>query len=234
MGIDKKNTYVMYRSWSPMFLQMDDAELGRLMKDVCRYQDGEDIKPSSPIFALLKQAFEENSRKYEESCNNKRRNAMKGVLKRSTPDAREIYILEMDTEDARALLDMTSDMPEIQKEIANRLRQDSAKGSTCYQMPTSVSKCQHYDNDNEYENETVNENEYGNGNGEKHPHGNQQNIYLTDTEYFSLVREYGTLTVKEAIDNVGYAKKINRFTDIKTDYQRINGFLAKEKASCRM
>lgn len=230
---NKKNTYVMYKTWNQMFLQMDDADLGRLIKDVCRYQDGEDVKSSNPIFALLKQAFEENSRKYEESCNNKRRNAMKGVLKRSTQDAREIYIAEMNEEDARALLDMTADVPEIQKEIANRLRQEPANASTCYQMPTSASKCQHYDNEYDNDNENDNEYEYDNGNGEaKHPHGNQQNIFLTDSEYFELVRKYGTANVKEAIDSAGQAKRIKG--DRQTDYARVSGMLTTEKASCRM
>ena len=61
--MDKK-TYIMFKTWSPMFLQMDDAELGKLMKDICRYQDGEEVKSNSPIFALIKQAFDENSKKY--------------------------------------------------------------------------------------------------------------------------------------------------------------------------
>jgi len=39
--VDKKKSYVMFRAWTPMFLKMDDAELGKLMKDICRYHEGE-------------------------------------------------------------------------------------------------------------------------------------------------------------------------------------------------
>lgn len=217
--MDKK-TYIMFKTWSPMFLQMDDAELGKLMKDICRYQDGEEVKSNSPIFALIKQAFDENSKKYEEQCRAKKRNAIKGVLKRSTPDARAVYIDSLDLDDIRALMDMTADSPQIQTELAQRLK--TAKGSNCRQVPPTANNCQHYEYDNEYENDS----------GEKHPYGNQQNIYLTDNQYFGLVREYGTTVVKEAIDNVGYSKRIGRIQE-RNDYIAVSGHLRKENALCR-
>ena len=225
--MDKK-TYIMFKTWSPMFLQMDDAELGKLMKDICRYQDGEEVKSNSPIFALIKQAFDETSKKYEEQCRAKKRNAIKGVLKRSTPDARAVYIDSLDYDDIRALLDMTADSPQIQTELAQRLRM--AKGSNCQQVPPTADNCQHYEYDNESEND--NDNEYENDSGEKHPYGNQQNIFLTDNQYFSLVRKYGAMVVKEAIDNVGYSKKIGRISE-QNDYTAIYNYLRKENASRR-
>lgn len=213
-----------------MFLQMDDAELGKLMKDIFRYQDGEEVKSNSPIFALIKQAFDENSKKYEEQCRAKKRNAIKGVLKRSTPDARAVYIDGLALGDIRALMDMTADSPQIQTELAQRLK--SVKGSNCQQVLPTADNCQHYEYDNESENDNDNENEYENDSGEKHPYGNQQNIYLTDNQYFGLVREYGTTIVKEAIDNVGYSKRIGRIQE-RNDYIAVSGHLRKENALCR-
>ena len=227
--MDKK-TYIMFKTWSPMFLQMDDAELGKLMKDIFRYQDGEEVKSNSPIFALIKQAFDENSKKYEEQCRAKKRNAIKGVLKRSTPDARAVYIDGLALGDIRALMDMTADSPQIQTELAQRLK--SVKGSNCQQVLPTADNCQHYEYDNESENDNDNENEYENDSGEKHPYGNQQNIYLTDNQYFGLVREYGTTIVKEAIDNVGYSKRIGRIQE-RNDYIAVSGHLRKENALCR-
>ena len=144
--MDKKKSYVMFRAWTPMFLKMDDAELGKLMKDICRYHEGEDVESDSPIFELLKQAFNESNQKYNEACEVKRKSAIKGVLKRSTPEARKVYIADMDIEDVRSLMDMTSDSPDIQKELAKRMIQHkSAYATKCRQVQADGSISQHYE-----------------------------------------------------------------------------------------
>lgn len=236
--MDKKKSYVMFKAWTPMFLKMDDAELGKLMKDICRYQDGEDVESDSPIFELLKQAFNESNQKYNEVCETKRKSAIKGVLKRSTPEARKVYIADMDIEDVRSLMDMTADSPDIQNELANRMIQHkSAYATKCKHMSADGGISQHY----EYEYENDNDNDYENENGfEKdarenlHPYGERQNVYLTDNQYFSLARKYGNDRVIMATNTVGYTKHANCVTSTENDYRSVLECLKKQNASCQM
>ena len=213
--MDKKKSYVMFRAWTPMFLKMDDAELGKLMKDICRYHEGEDVESDSPIFELLKQAFNESNQKYNEACEAKRKSAIKGVLKRSTPEARKVYIADMDIEDVRSLMDIT------------KCRQVQADGS--------ISQHYEYEYENEYDND--NENEYGfekDARENLHPYGERQNVYLTDKQYFSLAMKYGNDNVMAATDTVGYTKQANGIRDSEGDYRKVLECLKKDYASCRM
>ena len=238
--MDKKKSYVMFKAWTPMFLKMGDAELGKLMKDICRYQDGEDVESESPVFELLKQAFNESDQKYNDACETKRKSAIKGVLKRSTPEARKVYIADMDINDVRDLMGMTADTPDIQKELANRLIQHkSAYATRCKDMPTDASISQHYDNEYEYKNENVND--FGNGNGfEKdarenlHPYGERQNIYLTDGQYFGLARKYGNDCVIMATNTAGYTKQTRSITGNTEDYRLVLECLKMQNASCQI
>lgn len=236
--MDKKKSYVMFRAWTPMFLKMDDAELGKLMKDICRYHEGEDVESDSPIFELLKQAFNESNQKYNEACEAKRKSAIKGVLKRSTPEARKVYIADMDIEDVRSLMDMTSDSPDIQKELAKRMIQHkSAYATKCRQVQADGSISQHYEYEYENEYDNDNENEYGfekDARENLHPYGERQNVYLTDKQYFSLAMKYGNDNVMAATNTVGYTKQANGSRDNEEDYRKVLECLKKDYASCRM
>lgn len=238
--MDKKKSYVMFKAWTPMFLKMGDAELGKLMKDICRYQDGEKVESDSPVFELLKQAFNESDQKYNDACETKRKSAIKGVLKRSTPEARKVYIADMDIDDVRDLMGMTADTPDIQKQLANRLLQHkSAYATKCQHMSADASISQHYDNDNEYENE----NDYDYGNEDEfekdarenlHPYGERQNIYLTDGQYFGLAMKYGNDCVIMATNTAGYTKQAKGITGNREDYRLVLDCLKKQNASCQI
>lgn len=70
-----KTSYVMYREWSALFRAMDDTQLGAVMRAIFDYQDGEEVEiedaTAKVVFALIKQKFDIDAAKYEETCKRK-------------------------------------------------------------------------------------------------------------------------------------------------------------------
>ena len=67
-----KKSFNLYKSWSPMIMNMDPTQAGKLFQAVYRYQeDGSEPEPTSaiyPFFCLMKAKFEEDDEAYKEKC----------------------------------------------------------------------------------------------------------------------------------------------------------------------
>lgn len=74
-----KKTYVMYKAWSKMFLQLEPEKAGLLIQAICAYQDGQDFDIGDPVleavFAMFAETFDKDTASYEERCEKNRTNA---------------------------------------------------------------------------------------------------------------------------------------------------------------
>ncbi len=75
-----KKSYVMYKSWSKMFLQLEPEKAGKLIQAICAYQDGEEYVIGDPVleavFSMFKETFDADRVAYEEKCEKNRTNAL--------------------------------------------------------------------------------------------------------------------------------------------------------------
>ena len=76
-----KNSFVLYKMWSPMIAAMTDNDAGRILKAVYAYQvSGESLPdgdPLYPVFAMIRQQFQQDDQRYEETCKRNRENVNK-------------------------------------------------------------------------------------------------------------------------------------------------------------
>ena len=74
-----KKTYVMYKAWSKMFLQLEPEKAGLLIQAICAYQDGQDFDIGDPVleavFSMFAETFDKDTASYEERCEKNRTNA---------------------------------------------------------------------------------------------------------------------------------------------------------------
>lgn len=66
-----KKSFIMYKSWIPMLEDLDDEDLGKLMKAVCAYQMGNEYdlpKYLKAIFQMIKATFQEDDDRYAARC----------------------------------------------------------------------------------------------------------------------------------------------------------------------
>ncbi len=79
----EKKTFVMYKDWKAAFSKMTDEQAGKMIKAVFQYQSGdEEISFDDPglpfFFEIIKDKFDEDSAKYQETCDRNRENGSKG------------------------------------------------------------------------------------------------------------------------------------------------------------
>ena len=83
-----KKTYVMYKAWSKMFLQLEPEKAGLLIQAICAYQDGQDFDIGDPVleavFAMFVETFDKDTASYEERCARYQSQAIASDRKRST------------------------------------------------------------------------------------------------------------------------------------------------------
>ena len=76
-----KNSFVMYKMWSPMIASMRPEDAGRLFQAIYAYQETGVMLPESdalyPVFAMIRSQFEQDNQRYEETCKRNRENVGK-------------------------------------------------------------------------------------------------------------------------------------------------------------
>lgn len=72
-----KKSFNLYKSWSPLILNMDPEQAGLLFKAIYQYQeDGSEPETASsiyPMFCLMKAKFEEDDEMYQKTCEKNKR-----------------------------------------------------------------------------------------------------------------------------------------------------------------
>lgn len=72
-----KKSFNLYKSWSPLILNMDPEQAGLLFQSIYQYQeDGTEPETSSsiyPMFCLMKAKFDEDEETYQKTCENNKR-----------------------------------------------------------------------------------------------------------------------------------------------------------------
>lgn len=87
-----KKSFLMYKSWGPIFAELSPEEAGNLVKMIFADQTGEDCDvDASPIlkaiFAMMKQTFDENDDRYEEIVKARSEAGKRGGRPRKEPEA---------------------------------------------------------------------------------------------------------------------------------------------------
>lgn len=78
-----KKSFVLYKSWLPLFEGMTDEQAGKIFKAICSYQSGEDCaRPDDgllgAIYDMIANQFAEDDTKYDEACQKNAENGKKG------------------------------------------------------------------------------------------------------------------------------------------------------------
>ena len=75
--MNNKKSFNLYKSWSPLIMNMDPEQAGLLFKAIYQFQeDGTEPDSSSaifPFFCLMKAKFEEDDKAYQEKCEHNKR-----------------------------------------------------------------------------------------------------------------------------------------------------------------
>lgn len=82
-----KQSFVMYKSWAPLFLELDQSEAGELIQAIMRCQSGENVtvsKTIKPIFAMIKTEMDKDAAKYQETCESRAESGKKGGLAKAS------------------------------------------------------------------------------------------------------------------------------------------------------
>ena len=78
-----KDSFVMYKSWAEMMTDMPDKELAELVKAIACYQTGKEYAIDNPmvaaVFNMIRDQFDKDNEKYEETCKRRSENGKKGV-----------------------------------------------------------------------------------------------------------------------------------------------------------
>ena len=189
--MNDKKTFVMYSKWEQVFDLMTDEQAGRLIKAVLNYQNGGSGDLTDPTlfltFAMLKQQFEEDARKYKDVCAKRAAAGALGGRPKNDED-----------------------------EKANGFSEKQEKAKKANGFSEKQKKQKNPDNDlNEYGNDGgLNESESYEGvceceapKGEpegaqarKHTHGQCGHVRLTELEYARLVDQFGEDGAKDRIE----------------------------------
>ena len=215
--IDKQG-FMVYRTWSPIVKSISDEAAGKLFKACMRHQDGEDVVIDDPVlngvFQMMTRAFDIDAKKYAERCEKNAENGKKGGRppKSKEPDQEPIEDTKNRTE------------PKITERF--------------FAEPKKADKEKENEKDNDNENENDNENGEGvvegmeegkgiPGEGEKpHPFGDYQNILLTDSEWGSLIKEFGMNVTDNAIYEL--SNRIHKARGKTEGYKAVRGYLKSE------
>lgn len=77
-----KDSFILYKSWAEMMSEMPDKELAELMRAIACYQTGKDFDIKSPmvsaVFSMVRDQFEKDDEKYEETCRRRSESGKKG------------------------------------------------------------------------------------------------------------------------------------------------------------
>lgn len=221
--------YVLYKSWNPALLSMTDAELGKVFRAIIQYQEGVPVTNAPSFFEIIRYTFQQDEERYFRKCDDNRLNRLIGNLKGLKQDVLQAQIEMIDLQDLKSIIDKAKD-PDLKNtlilELHRRTQVTNVTHVTHVTDVTNKSKSKNRDKDKnidiDKESESDKESDIEKGldkeleldegkeegkgvQGERekpHPHGDYQNVNLTDSEWGSLVREFGMDAVDDAIHEI--------------------------------
>ena len=229
-----KQGYVMYRSWNPVLLSMTDDQLGQVFRAVIQYQEGLPVTNPPQFFEIIRYSFIQDEQRYDRKCEDNRRNRMIANLKGLKPDVLRAQLDMIDLKDLQAIAEKAKDHELRETLILELHRRTQVTNVTRVTSDTVVTnksidtesesdsdsdKDTESDKDSEKEKESDKDLDSGTGEeiemgvqGEKeepHLYGNYQNIVLTDSEWTSLIKQFGMNRVDDAINSLSYSHRMN-------------------------
>ena len=83
----EKKSWVMYKTWIPLFTSLPTEKAGELIKAICAYENGWDVALSDPIissvFVMIKNTLEKDAEEYEKVCQKRAESASKANASKS-------------------------------------------------------------------------------------------------------------------------------------------------------
>lgn len=252
----KKNDrqgYVLYKSWNPALLSMNDDELGKVFRAVIQYQEGLTVTNAPPFFEIIRYTFQQDEERYNRKCDDNRLNRMIGNLKGLKDDVLQAQVDMINSKDLQMIIEKAKD-PDLKNtlilELHKRTQVTSVTHVTNDTHETNKSKSQSKNIDKESESDSDmdmesdsekdsdKESESGlgegmeegigvQGEGEKpHLHGDYQNVSLTDSEWGSLIKEFGLNATENAI--YALSNRIHKARGKTEGYLAVRGYLKSE------
>lgn len=200
--MERKQGYILYRTWTPLILGLPDTEAGILFKAICRYQDGEPVTIENPmlnaVFQMIESTFKLDEERYAERCRQNAENGRKGGRPKnpSQPNETERFSAKANKPD----IDMDMEI-NIDKGMEMEMEMEMEKG-----LGTQ-------------------------GEGEKEEplaYGNYGNVFLKQSELDKLIDVFGTQRTKDAIDSLSYSNSKVKSPSTNDHYKKLNNYMCAE------
>ena len=202
---DRKQGYILYRTWTPLIMGLPDAEAGILFKAICTYQDGKEVHIENPmlnaIFQMIQSTFTVDEERYAERCRINAENGAKGGRPPKNPS--EPNKTDGFTEEPKKA--------DIDKEMENEIDKGLGMG-----MGTGLEM----DNRKGVQGENPKE--------EPCCYGNHNNVYLTQSELDKLIDTFGTQQTQYAIDTFSYSLSKVKSPSTNDHFQKLYNYLHAE------
>ena len=178
--MERKQGYILYRTWTPLILGLPDTEAGILFKAICKYQNGEAVTIENPmlnaVFQMIESTFKLDEERYAERCRQNAENGRKGGRPKNPtqPNETDRFSAEAKEPDIDMYMEIDIDKG-IDKGMEMEMETDKGLGVQ--------------------------------GEGEKEEplaYGNYGNVYLNQSELDKLIDVFGAQQTQYAIDNLSY------------------------------
>ena len=246
----KKNDrqgYVLYKSWNSVLLSMTDAELGQVFRSIIMYQEGYTITNAPPFFEVIKYSFIQDEERYNRKCDDNRLNRMIGNLKGLKDDVLHAQLDMIELNDLRAIVEKAKDSELRDNLILELHRRTQVTDVTHVTNDTNVTNKSrntesnsNIDSESNTESNTESDSNIDSGLGEgmemekgvqgekeePHLHGDYQNVSLTDSEWGSLIKDFGLNATENAIYEL--SNRIHKARGKTEGYKAVRGYLKSE------
>ena len=77
----EKKSWIMYKTWIPLFESLPTEQAGQLIKAICIYENGDEVTLSDPViasvFEMIKKTLDTDAEEYEKVCQKRAESASK-------------------------------------------------------------------------------------------------------------------------------------------------------------
>lgn len=245
---NEKQGYVLYRTWNPVLLTMTDQELGQIFRAIIQYQEGLPITNAPQFFEIIRYSFIQDEQRYNRKCEDNRLNRMIGNLKGLKDSVLQAQLDMIDMKDLQAIVEKAKD-PELKNTLILELHKRTQVTSVTFDTDvtnrdsdsdlgsdsdsnTDLGSDSDFNTDSNTDSGSETGSEIGKGvQGEReepHLHGDYQNIVLTDSEWSTLITQFGMDAVDKAINHLSYSMNRNRETIRTGHYKKLVDYLHNE------
>ena len=223
IGMSEKQTFLMYKSWAAMLIDLPEAQTSAVIKGICRYQLGYDLSVDDPvasaILAMIIPQMELDDKKYADEIRKRSEAGKKGMRKRweaGRADASDNGVITNDntviTDDNTSITNVTPLSPAITKitdyvsvsdsvsdSVSEKDKRSKDKTLRELSLPTDPSGLP---GEKERDGRAVSHPARKKPEDVRHRKGEYGHVMLTDKQLADLIRKHGEPETAAAIEAV--------------------------------